>query len=56
MFNPLAHCVQAAQAVIVNHAWPSWSALLGVALLSLLLSILAVRLYLQHGADMQDEL
>jgi hypothetical protein len=42
--------------VIVNHAWPSWSALLGVALLSLLLSILAVRLYLQHGADMQDEL
>jgi hypothetical protein len=24
--------------------------------LSLLLSLLAVRLYLQHGADMQDEL
>ena len=55
-FNPLAHCVQAAQVVIVNHAWPSWSALLGVAFLSLLLSLLAVRLYLQHGADMQDEL
>jgi hypothetical protein len=29
---------------------------MGVALLSLLLSLLAVRLYVQHGADMQDEL
>jgi lipopolysaccharide transport system permease protein len=56
VFNPLAHCVQAAQAVIVQHAWPSWSGLLGVALASVFLSLLAVRLYLRHGADMQDEL
>lgn len=56
VFNPLTYCIGAAQAVIVGHSWPSWSALLGVSVLSAAISLLAVRLYAQHGADMQDEL
>jgi len=56
LFNPLAHCIAAAHTVILDHTMPPWRPLLGVALVAALLSMLAVRLYLQHGADMQDEL
>ncbi|MDA0630974.1 MAG: ABC transporter permease [Proteobacteria bacterium] len=56
ILNPLAHCVQAAQTIILDHSLPAWRSLFAVALAAMLLSVVAVRLYLRHGADMQDEL
>jgi lipopolysaccharide transport system permease protein len=56
MFNPLAGLIVAARDVLLTGDWPDWRSLWVIAALALLLSIIAVRLYLRHGAEMQDEL
>ncbi len=56
MFNPLAGLIAAARDVLLTGDWPDWRSLWVIAALALLLSIIAVRLYLRHGAEMQDEL
>ena len=55
-FNPLATLVLAAQAVVSQQAWPDWRALAWVLVVTIILSVVTVRLYLVHGPEMQDEL
>lgn len=55
-FNPMASCINAAQDVVFRQVMPDWVSMLPTLVLTLLLSIWAVRLYLQHGAEMVDEL
>ena len=55
-FNPLAGLIIAAQDVVLKEVWPDWSSLAPAAVVAVLMSVLAVRLYLSRGAEMQDEL
>ena len=54
--NPLAGLITAAQDVVLREAWPNWASLAPAAVVAVLMSVLAVRLYLSRGAEMQDEL
>jgi lipopolysaccharide transport system permease protein len=54
--NPLAGLIAAAQGVVLREVWPDWSSLAPAAVVAVLMSVLAVRLYLSRGAEMQDEL
>ena len=55
-FNPLAGLIVAAQDVVLKEVWPDWSSLAPAAVVAVLMSVLAVRLYVSRGAEMQDEL
>ena len=54
--NPLAGLITAAQGVVLREVWPDWLSLAPAAVVAALMSVLAVRLYLSRGAEMQDEL
>jgi len=54
--NPLAGLITAAQDVVLREMWPNWASLAPAAVVAVLMSVLAVRLYLSRGAEMQDEL
>jgi len=54
--NPMAALVNAYQAILVNGQWPQWQTLWPVALLSLLLCGLGLRLFRKHAGEMVDEL
>jgi lipopolysaccharide transport system permease protein len=56
VFNPLAALVEAARDVLLRQNWPDWESLAMVTTFALFFSVIAVRLYLRHGAEMQDEL
>lgn len=56
VFNPMAPIIGAYQTVLVNGRWPDWQSLLFVALLSLLLCALAIRLFRKRSGEMVDEL
>lgn len=55
-FNPMAPMIGAYQTILVNGRWPEWQSLLPVALLSLLLCVLAIRLFRKRSGEMVDEL
>lgn len=54
--NPMAALVTAYQAILVNGQWPQWHTLWPVAVLSLLLCVLGLRLFRKHAGEMVDEL
>ena len=56
LFNPMARLVEAYQTILVAGHWPNWEALWPVALISLLLCGLGLRLFRQHAGEMVDEL
>ncbi len=56
MFNPMAPMIGAYQSILVNGRWPDWQSLLSVAVLSLLLCVLAMRLFHKRSGEMVDEL
>jgi lipopolysaccharide transport system permease protein len=54
--NPMARLAHAYQAILANGQWPNWYSLWPVALLSLLLCGLALRLFRKHAGEIVDEL
>jgi len=56
MFNPMAPVIGAYQTILVNGRWPDWQSLIFAALLSLLLCVLAIRLFRKRSGEMVDEL
>lgn len=56
IFNPMAPIIGAYQGILVNARWPDWQSLVPVALLSLLLCVLAIRLFRKRSGEMVDEL
>lgn len=56
MLNPLAPMIGAYQSILVYGRWPDWQSLLPMALLSLLLCVLAIRLFHKRSGEMVDEL
>ena len=56
VLNPMAPMIGAYQTILVNGRWPEWQSLLPVALLSLLLCVLAIRLFRKRSGEMVDEL
>lgn len=56
MFNPMAPMISAYQNILVYGRWPDWQSLLPMVLLSLLLCVLAIRLFRKRSGEMVDEL
>lgn len=56
MFNPMAIIVHAYQEILVKRVAPDWLALTPVAVGSLLLCVLALRLFRKRSGEMVDEL
>jgi len=54
--NPLAGLINAARDVVLRQMWPDWFSLVPALAVAILMSAVAVRLYLRCGAEMQDEL
>jgi len=54
--NPMATLVEACQTILVQGAWPDWSRVAGVAVLSAALCALGLRLFRKHAGEMVDEL
>jgi len=54
--NPLAGLISAARDVVLRQMWPDWFSLVPALAVAILMSAVAVRLYLRCGAEMQDEL
>lgn len=55
-FNPMAVLIEGYQEILVNGLWPQWDKLAIVAVLSLALCALALRLFRIHSGEMVDEL
>lgn len=55
-YNPMAPMIGAYQTILVNGRWPDWQSLIFVAMLSLLLCVLAIRLFRKRSGEMVDEL
>lgn len=55
-FNPMAAMIAAYQTILVNGQWPQWQTLWPVAVLSMLLCVLGLRLFRKHAGEMVDEL
>ena len=55
-WNPMAAIVGAFQRVVLHGQWPDWAALAPVAIVSLVLCALAIRLFLKRSGEMVDEL
>jgi lipopolysaccharide transport system permease protein len=55
-FNPLAILITACQDILVSARWPLWQSLLPVVAVSLVLCLLAFRLFIKHAGEMVDEL
>ncbi len=56
IFNPMAPVIASYQSILVNGRWPDWQSLLPAAVLSLLLCVLAIRLFRKRSGEMVDEL
>jgi lipopolysaccharide transport system permease protein len=56
VWNPMAPLIGAYQDVLVGHAWPAWSSLAPLALLSVLLGLFGLQLFRKRAAEMVDEL
>ncbi len=54
--NPMTHLIGAYQSVLVSGKYPDWPSCLWVAAVSLLLCVLALRLFRRHAGEMVDEL
>jgi lipopolysaccharide transport system permease protein len=54
--NPVYPLITAYQTIFLNHAWPDWWGLLGVAVLALALLLFAGRLFLKLAGEIVDEL
>lgn len=54
--NPLSHIFESYHAIFIGHVAPDWNGLIFPILLCLILTLLAVRLFNKHGAEMVDEL
>lgn len=54
--NPLANLFGAYQTIFVHQEWPNWLSLWPLALLTLLLTIVAYRLFQTRSAEMVDQL
>ena len=55
-WNPLYPLIQAYHGLLLDHAWPDWSSLLGVTVLTLLLLWLSARVFLRLVGEIVDEL
>ena len=56
LLNPLAPLMAAFQSVIAYGAWPSWIELVPLCLLTMVLAVMARRVYLRLAPQMADEL
>jgi lipopolysaccharide transport system permease protein len=54
--NPLYHLARGYQDIFVANQWPDWQGLAIVGLLSLALSLYAIRLFRRHAGEIVDEL
>jgi lipopolysaccharide transport system permease protein len=54
--NPLTALIRAIQDILVSGLWPQWGSLLYMSTWSLLLCVLALRLFRKHSFEMADEL
>lgn len=54
--NPLASPIAAIQGILVRDAWPTWKSLIYITIWTLVLNILALRLFRRHAFEMVDEL
>ncbi len=55
-FNPMSALIVAYQGIFISAAWPHWSDLWAVALLSVVLCIFGMLLFRRHAGEMVDEL
>lgn len=55
-YNPMAILIGAYQRILVHGLWPQWSTLWPVLLVSVLLCLLALRLFRKRYAELMDEL
>lgn len=55
-YNPMAILIGAYQRILVHGLWPEWSTLWPVLLVSVLLCLLALRLFRKRYAELMDEL
>lgn len=55
-FNPMAHLIDACQQILVAHAYPDWSRLWPVAVLSVVLCVSGWCLFRARSGEMVDEL
>ncbi len=54
--NPMSGFMGAVQGILVRGDWPQWSSLSYLAILSIALALLGLRLFRSHAAEMVDEL
>lgn len=55
-WNPMLPIIQAYQGIFVEAAWPQWSSLWPMVLISLLLCLFALSLFRKRSGEMMDEL
>lgn len=55
-YNPMASIIQASQGIMVWSKWPSLSSFIWIAILVLLFSVMAMRLFRKHAGEIVDEL
>lgn len=53
-FNPLTNLLQAFQGIFIDHAWPNWSSLWFISILTILLNINGFRLFRKRSGEMVD--
>jgi lipopolysaccharide transport system permease protein len=56
LLNPMAPLINAYQGILVHSKWPDWPTLWPLGILSILLCLLAFRLFRRHAGEMVDEL
>lgn len=56
MWNPMTSIVMAYQTIFLQHQFPDWSTLWPVSLLTVVLNLLALRLFQKRSTEMVDEL
>ena len=54
--NPMYPLIAAYQGIFLNHVWPDWASLIGIAIGSLALLLLSGRLFLKLAGEIVDEL
>ena len=54
--NPMYHLMQGYQGIFVTNQWPAWQNLSLLALISIGISLFALRLFRRHAGEMVDEL
>ena len=54
--NPMLSIIVAYQGIFLDRQWPDWHSLLPALIFALVMNGLALRLLVNHGTDMVDEL